>query len=74
MEPFLAVTDRRWFEYLSTQAGTEQRVDEVNFWSPSSDRPIKQFRPGCPIFFRLKSPIDAVAGYGFFAHFTVLRL
>jgi putative restriction endonuclease len=35
---------------------------------------MKELRPGEPVFFRLKSPIESVAGYGFFAHFTVLDL
>jgi putative restriction endonuclease len=74
VEPFVAVTDLRWLEYLAMLGGAERRVDEVNFWSPSSDKAIKQFEPGCPVFFRLKRPIDRIAGYGFFAHFTVLRL
>jgi putative restriction endonuclease len=30
--------------------------------------------PGEPVFFRLKNPINAVAGYGYFAHHTVLDL
>jgi len=71
--PFLALTDKAWFDYL-TSIASEGRVDEVNFWSPRAQRPMKQMRPGAPVFFRLKSPINAVAGYGFFAHFTILEL
>ncbi len=71
--PFLALTDKAWFDYL-TSIASEGRVDEVNFWSPRAQRPMKQMRPGEPVFFRLKSPINAVAGYGFFAHFTILEL
>jgi len=71
--PFIAVTDPAWFEYLSTRS-PDRRVDEVNFWSPSSNRPIKHFTPGEPVFFRLKVPHNAIAGYGFFAHFTLLSL
>jgi putative restriction endonuclease len=73
VQPFLAVTDENWFEYLSSQA-RDGRVDEVNFWSPTSKRPMKALRPGEPVFFRLKSPHNAIAGYGFFAHHAVLRL
>lgn len=31
-------------------------------------------RPGEPVFFRLKAPTNAIAGYGFFAVFTLLEL
>jgi putative restriction endonuclease len=72
-EPFIAVTDKAWFDYLSSrsQAG---RLDEVNFWSPKSVEPMKAMPPGTPVFFKLKRPDDAIAGYGFFAHFAVLDL
>jgi putative restriction endonuclease len=71
--PFIAVTDPAWFEYLASRS-PDRRVDEVNFWSPSSDRPIKHFAPGEPVFFRLKAPANAIAGYGFFAHYSLLSL
>jgi putative restriction endonuclease len=74
MEPFVAVTDLRWFDYLRAQPGADGVLDEVNFWSPSSTRPQKRLVPGDPFFLRLKSPHDCVAGYGFFAHFAVLSL
>lgn len=72
-EPFVANTDYRWFEYLRSIA-TNGVVDEVNFWSPEAQRPMKRFLPGEPVFFRLKKPRHSIAGYGFFAHFTLLDL
>lgn len=74
MEAFVAVTDQRWFDHLSARAGPDGVLDEVNFWSPSSTRPLKRLAPGDPFFLRLKSPRSCVAGYGFFAHFAVLSL
>ena len=71
--PFIAVTDDRWFRFLKGEA-SGGRVDEVNFWSPRSVRKIKAFAPGEPVFFRLKRGFDAIAGYGFFAHHTVIGL
>jgi putative restriction endonuclease len=50
------------------------RVDEVNFWQPQATRPMKAMAPGEPVFFRLKKPVHAIAGYGFFAHFRVVDL
>ena len=71
--PYIAQTDQAWFEFLSSQA-TAGRLDEANFWSPKSLRPLKRMRPGEPVFLRLKKPSDAIAGFGFFAHFSVLSL
>lgn len=71
--PFIAVTDKKWFDFLSSRAD-RGRLDEVNFWSPKSSRPMKHMTLGEPVFFRLKAPINAIAGYGFFAHFAALDL
>ena len=73
LHPYIALTDRAWFDFLSAraQAGV---VDEVNFWSPKSTEPLKTMSPGEPVFFRLKRPWHAIAGYAFFAHFSVLDL
>lgn len=46
----------------------------MNFWSPLADKPMKYMALGEPVFFRLKAPINAIAGYGFFAHFASLDL
>lgn len=73
IEPFVANTDRRWFDHLQS-IGVAGVVDEVNFWSPQAQRRMKHFVPGEPIFFRLKAPTNAVAGYGFYAHFDLLEL
>jgi len=72
-EPYIAVTDRAWFDYLRSTS-TDNLVDEVNFWSPEAQTPLKHFRPGEPVFFKLKAPIHHIAGYGFFAHFSLLDL
>ena len=73
LEPFIANTDRAWFDFLASRA-TDGRVDEVNFWLPKATTPMKQMLPGETIFFRLKKPDYAIAGYGFFAHFDVVDL
>jgi len=73
MQPFIANTDRNWFDFLSIRAGGRP-VDEVNFWQPNATRPMKAMAPGEPVFFRLKRPTYAIAGYGFFAHFRVVSI
>lgn len=69
LEAFLAVTDTDWFRHLSKL----DDVDEVNFWSPAP-KSLKSFRRGTPVLFKLKSPYNAIAGGGFFEHFTVLPI
>lgn len=73
MEPYVAVTNPDWFFHLRTQAGEGGTLDEVNFWNPGG-KPLKGFRLGDPVFFRLKAPFRRIAGYGFFAAFHPLRL
>jgi putative restriction endonuclease len=68
----VAVTDKRWFDYLRSQA-VDERLDEVNFWRPVAQTGFS-LEPGGPLFFRLKHPINAIAGYGFFAHSTKLPI
>ena len=72
---FIANTDRAWFDFLSaSSAKSDGCLDEVNFWQPRSRRAMKKMDVGTPVFFRLKKPVYAIAGYGFFAHFEVLGL
>lgn len=68
---YIAHTHREWFDTLSRYAAPLEsgalHLDEVNFWSPSASRSMKNFAPGEPVFFRLGAPTRAVAGYGYFA-------
>jgi len=68
----VAVTDERWFDFLSSQAAGG-RLDEVNFWRPMG-LGFRALAPGEPFFFRLKHPVNAIVGYGYFAHFTLLPI
>lgn len=72
-EPFIANTDSAWFDFLTARA-VAGRVDEVNFWQPQASRPMRHMEPGEPVFFRLKRPTYAIAGYGFYAHFMAVDL
>ena len=74
-QPLIANTDFAWFQFLAERAAREGgRVDEVNFWRARSSRPIARLAPGTPVFFRLKKPHHAIAGYGFHASFLALRI
>jgi putative restriction endonuclease len=66
---FVANTDYDWFTFLRA---IEPPVDEVNFWRPGSEGTFKALQAGEPIFFRLKSPRNAIGGFGYFAHYSTL--
>lgn len=71
MNAYVAATDNDWFAFLADQPS----VDEVNFWYP---RPwggrFGVLSDGQPLLFKLKSPQNAIAGGGFFKHYTELPL
>jgi putative restriction endonuclease len=73
MRALVANTDRRWFDFLGSIA-SDGRLDEVNFWRPQSQLAVRSVSPGAPFFLRLKRPINAVAGYGFFAAWHLLPM
>lgn len=66
MDGFVAVTDPGWYECLRRSPGPR----DANFWRPSTRR--FNLAPGTPFFFKLKAPHHAIAGFGYFAGFTVL--
>lgn len=69
MRGFVANTDYDWFTYLRA---IEPPIDEVNFWKPGSGTNFRTLEPGEPLFFKLKAPYNAIAGFGYFAHFSRL--
>lgn len=70
MKGYVANTDYDWFRFLRA---TEPPVDEINFWRPG-ETSFAALQPGEPLFFKLKSPHNAIAGLGFFAHYSRLPL
>lgn len=68
MHGYIGNTDFEWYRFLASQPG----IDEVNFWQPSGGRGFRVLQPGEPFFFRLKAPHNAIAGFGYFASFSVL--
>jgi putative restriction endonuclease len=60
---YLATTDHDWFTFLRAR----QPLDEVNFWQPSAHG--FNAPPGTPFFFKLKSPHNAIGGFGVFARY-----
>jgi len=71
MNAYVAATDFDWFHFLSSQVGLE----EVNFWYPKPwGGRFRVLTDGQPLLFKLKSPHNAIAGGGFFKHYTELPL
>jgi len=69
MRAFIAPTDRDWFDSLSSSPG----IDEANFWMPNPwGGAFNVLRRGEPLLFKLKAPINAIVGGGFFQHYTEL--
>lgn len=68
MQGHVLNTDFDWFQYLSSQ----DDLDEVNFWRPGGKRMIAE--RGAPVFFKLKSPQNAIAGFGFFSRYKRLPI
>jgi putative restriction endonuclease len=69
MRFYLGVTDNNWYRYLS-----RLQPEDVNFWRPSGKLGFKALSPGAPFLFKLKYPLNAVGGIGFFSSFTFLQL
>ena len=67
MKGWVANTHSDWFDFLAQKGHWE----EVNFWNPS-DYYAFRGEPGSPFFFRLKSPRNAVGGFGFVSGFAKL--
>ena len=67
MRGYVANTHYDWFSFLAQRNSWE----EVNFWNPS-DYYAFRGEPGSPFFFRLKSPRNAIGGFGIFARFDKL--
>jgi putative restriction endonuclease len=65
---YVGLTDPEWYAYLSTHP----RVDEVNFWQPHGSVAFRALSPGEPFFFKLRAPLKAIAGFGFFERYERL--
>ena len=68
MNGFLANTDYDWYAFLEAR----RDLEEVNFWQPSGGRAFRALAPGEPLLFKLKSPHNAIGGFGHFVRHSVL--
>lgn len=59
---YVGNTDHAWFNFLAQQGDLE----EINFWQPGGSRRFRVLRQGELFLFRLKSPVNMIAGGGWF--------
>ncbi|MFC2094426.1 HNH endonuclease [Bacteroidota bacterium] len=68
MKFWVGITDRKWFNYLSSIS-----PDEVNFWRPGG-KGFGAIAIGEPFLFKLHSPINKIVGGGIFIRSEKLPL
>ncbi|MHB8732116.1 MAG: HNH endonuclease [bacterium] len=69
MRAYVAITDGKWFDFLSHLTPAP---DEVNFWQPGPRGAFGALEIAEPILFKLHRPNDFIVGGGFFSHWTRL--
>lgn len=69
MKFWIGVTDNSWFDFLSKLV-----PDEVNFWQPGGTTAFKRLQPGELFLFKLRAPLNYIAGGGFFVSHSFLPL
>lgn len=67
MNFFIGNTDRQWFTFLKSI-----NPEDVNFWQPGGNLRFRAIPEGAPFLFRLKSPVNKIAGVGFFSSHSLL--
>lgn len=70
MNVYIYPTDHSWYRFLRAQSS----IDEVNFWQPGGGRVFSSLQPGDLFLFRLKSPINMIAGGGVYTHASLYPL
>lgn len=69
MKFYLGVTDNNWYNYLS-----KINPEDINFWQPGGTVNFRVLTSGAPFLFKLKSPLNAIGGIGFFSSHTFLPI
>lgn len=69
MKFYLGVTDNGWYNYLRNI-----NPEDINFWQPGGKSRFKVLEKGAPFLFKLKYPINAIGGVGFFSSHSLLPM
>lgn len=67
MKGYIGHTDQGWWRFLRDRP----EIHEANFWRPGARR-FAALASGEPFFFRLKSPINQIGGFGLFSRYASL--
>ncbi len=66
---YIGNTDKQWFDFLR-----EKSPDDVNFWQPGGKLKFQAIPSGAPFLFKLKNPINKIAGLGFYVSHSLLPI
>ena len=69
MKFYIGNTDKQWFDYLR-----QTSPDDVNFWQPGGKLRFQAIPAGAPFLFKLKRPINKIAGLGFYVSHSFLPI
>lgn len=69
MKYYIGNTDLDWYQYLKSI-----NPEDINFWQPGGTSHFRTIEPGSPFLLKLKSPINKIAGIGFFASNSILPI
>ena len=69
MKFYIGNTDLDWYQYLKSID-----PEDINFWQPSGLTRFKAVETGSPFLLKLKSPINKIAGIGFFTSHSLLPI
>ncbi len=69
MKFYLGVTDNNWYNFLA-----RENREDINFWQPGGNTAFRVLSPCEPFLFKLRSPVNAIAGIGFFSSHTFLPI
>jgi putative restriction endonuclease len=67
MKIYIGITDNNWFDFLASH-----QPDEVNFWRPGGRQNFTVLQPNGLFLFKLHSPLNYIAGGGFFVRYSIL--
>lgn len=69
MKFYIGVSDSSWYNYLS-----RINPEDINFWQPGGNSTFRVLESGAPFLFKLRYPINAITGVGFFSSHTFLPI
>lgn len=69
MKYYIGNTDLDWYQYLKSI-----NPEDINFWQPGGKAHFRVIDKHAPFLFKLRSPINKIAGIGFFMSHSILPI